>query len=1057
MPEDEKPKKGSVYSKRNSNGAAAPIVEIDSDPEFNAGPVQEEVKEKKKTKRKSGKRQARDSVDEDDSDASEKPRKKKLKTKETVRKPKGRSRSSNVNPLLEYFINLGPVSDADDSDNADEPSYEDSGSDADEGNKLGVAPVNKFSAYANRKGPSPSPPSGTGDTTEEANVLPRPVHIANRPPVSPKPAPNPDSDPDKTDPESDEEQPAFKLASKACDAYPPKACFPLSQVPAFTDSFFFFQELAPKPGFPVLPEHMLGPLVLDAEKGIRVPAAINTYLRDYQREGVKFFWERYNEGRGALLGDDMGLGKTIQVISFLSAIMKKDGVKTDRKRRRKHVAELQESKAWRKKKTLPLANETWPTCLIIAPSTVVGNWERELQKWGYFEVGSYIGAPEERKMVLNDFKLGRLDVVLTSIDLARRDIAALQDLAWSCIFVDEVHTVKNPKSKTSVAYNEFACIRRFGLTGTAIQNSYDELWTILDWTNPGAVGNRGEWRSFVSNPLKNGQSANASAEELTRARDVSLVLVDKLLPKFFLRRTKDIIADQLPQKSDEVVFCPLTKSQIRVYKQILAMDELQTVLRRDDPCPCGSKKRQQKCCIPFDKSAVFKFMSVLIKLSNHLGLILPTPNDTLEQLKRNRELQDVAFPNGGAPSYGVAMLDPKYCGKWKVLLTLLEDWRRDRTNKVLIFTKSVKLLEMMSHQLKVAGYGFLQLDGSTKQSERMPMIDRFHADRDVFIFLISTMAGGTGLNLTGANKVVIFDPNWNPAHDLQAMDRAFRFGQTRNVSVFRLLGAGSVEELIYARQVYKQQQMAIGYNASIQTRYFSGVQGDKSRQGELFGLKNIFKLHEGALQTRQVIEKAHLAELDWALVALEPKVNTKRTGDRDLADVDGKVEKEYSELKGLGALLFDDGLPPVKDNVEKTAVQGMYTHQNADLLVSSTIEQERIEELVQKRKKKKKSLASVRHHQVRQLGPPVRVHKWSKGPPKLEDRLKALLGLGMISNPSELPEFARDFTRNYTPQQRAELLNIIDDYKGDSDDDSQDGADQSMEIVQEPEDIEMDD
>ncbi|KAJ7347836.1 P-loop containing nucleoside triphosphate hydrolase protein [Mycena albidolilacea] len=158
-----------------------------------------------------------------------------------------------------------------------------------------------------------------------------------------------------------------------------------------------------------------------------------------------------------------------------------------------------------------------------------------------------------------------------------------------------------------------------------------------------------------------------------------------------------------------------------------------------------------------------------------------------------------------------------------MLLALLEDWR-DCTNKVLIFTKSVKLLEIMAHQLKVTSYSFLQLDGSTKQSEHelswvLALFTSLTSARygnnqyipqypDVLVFLISTMAGGTGLKLTGANKVVIFDSNWNPAHDLQALDYAFRFGQMCDVSVFRLLGAGSVEELIYVRQIYKQPPIA---------------------------------------------------------------------------------------------------------------------------------------------------------------------------------------------------------------------------------------------------------
>ncbi|KAG6329677.1 hypothetical protein ID866_9411, partial [Astraeus odoratus] len=241
---------------------------------------------------------------------------------------------------------------------------------------------------------------------------------------------------------------------------------------------------SPRPGFPLGPgQAHLGPLVLDRAKGVMVPASINTYLREYQRDGVRFFWGLYNEGRGGLLGDDMGL-----VISFLSAIMKKHGDDRDVDRRRNHVSELQDGPEWTQKRTLPPANALWPTCLVIAPSSVVQNWEREFRTWGYFEVGLYVGTPDQREGVLTDFKMGRLDVVITSFDLARRDIALLDDLAWSAVIVDEVHRVKNPRSKMTEAYHRFACQRRFGLTGTAIQNSYHELWTILDWTNPGRLG-----------------------------------------------------------------------------------------------------------------------------------------------------------------------------------------------------------------------------------------------------------------------------------------------------------------------------------------------------------------------------------------------------------------------------------------------------------------------------------------------------------------------------------------------------------------------------------------
>ncbi|KAJ6478557.1 RAD26-like SNF2 family DNA-dependent ATPase [Mycena vitilis] len=1068
MQADEKPKKGSVYSKRNFNSVADPII-VDSDSDFQEGPVPTEPKEKK-TKRKGMKRRGRGSMD-DESDEAEKPSKKRRKTKAVSRKAR-RSNSAGDNPLLEFFKNTDVHSDSseDEPDPEDEPTYdaEDDASEADD--EADKVAVNRFAAYAHRKLPTSLPACGSGDTTDEDSGTEHPFIVQKRKSVPPRSKSPPSGS--ETEPDSSSDLClAFNTpsSSKPKPKQPVEPKQPVDESETEPDSDFEFpfpmpspvtakeaEDMRPRPGFDIPPGQPLpGPMILDAAQKIQVPAAINTYLRDYQREGVRFFWERFNQGRGGLLGDDMGLGKTIQVISFLSAIMRKEGIKTDRNRRRKHVAELQEGKAWKKSRTLPPANGTWPTCLIIAPSTVVGNWEREFQTWGYFEVGKYIGTKAERKEVLEDFKKGRLDVVLTSLDLARRDIELLDELAWTCIFVDEVHTVKNPNSKTSVAYNEFQCVRRFGLTGTAIQNSYDELWTILDWTNPGRLGSPKQWRSFISNPLKVGQSATASEEQKTRRLDVSKTLVDKILPRFFLRRTKDVIAHQLPKKTDEIVFCPLTPSQIRVYKRILAMDELQAVIHRDDPCDCGSDKPQKHCCVPFNPAAIFQFMSVLIKLSNHLALILPCPNDTPEQLARNREWSEIAYPRGNAPSYKMGIMDPKLCGKWTVLLGLLKEWRGDPnvdpTNKVLIFTKSVKLLEMLSHRLNVESYKYLTLDGNTKQKDRMAIIDEFQRKPNVFVFLISTMAGGTGLNLTAANKVVIFDPNWNPAHDLQAMDRAFRFGQTRDVSVFRLLGAGSVEELIYARQVYKQQQMKIGYEASIQTRYFAGVQGDKANQGELFGLQNIFKLHEGGLSTKTAIEKAHLAELDWALESMDAsKVKAKKKSDIDILEVEGKLDKDHSDLKGLGALLFDD--MPTPQTGDKAAMRGMYTHKNTDLLVDSKIEQERTKDFKKARRKAKKSNVASGGSPAKQW-PPARVHTKYKSPAAnrwdLPSRVKALVGTGMITSADDLNTFAANF-RDFTAEQRAFVIDQCDKYQGSDDEMS---PDDGRVIEMEPEDI----
>ncbi|KAF9054254.1 P-loop containing nucleoside triphosphate hydrolase protein [Panaeolus papilionaceus] len=1054
-------KKG--YSKRNSQ-AASLLSDTESDPDFKAGAYVPTPAPKRKAKA-----------------AIEKAVSKKRKadsgnTSTTLQKVGG-------NPLLKYFGELDLQSaseDEDDEDPFDDFEVLDSASEG--RNRTSTSQV----ASSSKSGSAPEPiPVVDDDETEDESE----VDVQPQAPIMPPPKPVIVDD-DETEDESDEDwmsrpfpkpvassiKPSFYASDAESDTEPkgkPRVARPAILSPKPTPlvdesvteddsepNLVNLQYAKARPGFPLGKDQQLQKaLVLDKEQGIMIPAAINTYLREYQRDGVRFLWRQYNSCHGGLLGDDMGLGKTVQVISFLSAIMKKRGDKSDLNRRRNHVSKLQDGKEWRTKRKLPPANATWATCLIIAPSTVVHNWERELQTWGYFEVGIYTGTPKEREPVLRDFKLGRLDVVLTTFDVARMDIELLDDLAWSCIFVDEVHTVKNETSKKTQAYHQFQCLRRFGLTGTTIQNSYKEMWAILHWTNPGAVGTAKQWNGYVSKPLTWGQSTRATEEQRVKGLLVAQILRDDLLPNFFLRRTKEIIKDQLPKKLDQVVFCPLTKVQIAAYKHILETEAVTNLLSSREKCDCGSQKQRKNCCHRPVAGDVFRFMSALIKLSNHLALILPGPNDTPEQTLRNRELAEIAFPDGHIPKFGTAMMQAKYCGKWTTLEVLLKQWRTDRTNKVLIFTKSVKLLDMLEFHLSSRPYRFLKLDGSTKQQDRMPMIDEFNNDPEVFIFLISTLAGGTGLNLTGANKVVIFDPNWNPAHDLQAMDRAFRFGQTRDVDVFRLLGAGSIEELIYARQIYKQQQMAIGYDASVQTRYFEGVQGDNQNRGELFGVENIFKLHEDQLATKMAIEKAALAELDWALANSEGRKKTdKNNVASDLLEAGQKLEKEH---RGLAALLFDDTTPTPKkakqDGIQQTLrnIGVKYSHVNDEILLPSRIEAERTRgALMTKLKKagkskntkapaakkekekkgKKETEVPVQWPLRRNLKkaalpppPPPKVTNEDRLTKKLMSRRQALIALDFVKNPQDVPQFALQFARE-TKEAQQDMLQRLDDF-----------------------------
>ncbi|CCM04135.1 uncharacterized protein FIBRA_06297 [Fibroporia radiculosa] len=1041
-------KAASDRSRKFEHSEPIPLAE-DSDSDFNPGSFTYEPPKK-------GKKDKRVKVSAGTSIISHRKHKLRREHQTAIAKSSGSKLVTTTNPLLEYFATLDLHSASEDENQTDneEPSSEDEAGSAEE-NVQDIQPGTMLRTYTALMRPSEATrlrdhKNARSETEPESELecTTTSTALKRKSPESPFTIVQPqskrlrfeNSDNSVTESESELElAPAIegrnrsavhvKDYGQATKSGPKttKSTDTASDTESDSEAeVVLHRSLEPKPAFKLkLDQQTTGPLTLDNSHS--VPAQINTFLRDYQREGIRFFFERYKTRRGGILGDDMGL---------------KNGDKRDIDRRRKHVSRLQdEDPSWKRSRTLPPANDTWPTCLIISPSSVVGNWEREFETWGYFEVGIYTGLPKERADVLRDFKMGRLDVVVTSFETARNDIALLDDLAWSCIVIDEVHRVKNPRSALAAAFSRFICTIRFGLTGTAIQNSFQEFWTILDWANPGSVGTKNQWEGFVSRPLTVGQSKSATEEQRTKGILVAQILTDKLLPKFFLRRTKDIIKNQLPGKDDQVVFCPLTATQIEVYKRILNMEPVQNMMRKDEPCDCGSKEKRRKCCHPFDRGDLFRYLVTLIKISNHLALILPSPSDTPEQTARNRELSRIAFGNETIPKYGPSILTSRFCGKWTVLESLLEDWKKDALNKVLIFTKSIKLLEMLEFHLRsrseilpqftanaaddvdasnLLDTGYVKLDGSTKASDRMSLIDRFHEDPHVSVFLISTLAGGTGLNLTGANKVTRIGVSllFYPAHDLQAIDRAYRFGQTRSVSVFRLLGAGSIEELIYARQVYKQQQMQVGYNASFQTRYFEGVQGEKSKQGELFGLKNIFTLHESALATKKAVEKAVLSDFNWALANVDANKSGLKT--KHAAEANAKDD---DNLRGLDTLLFDDGIPEVEkkdDGIQKilSDVGVTYIHRNADLIAESAVEGHRFQSTMEVRKKSRKNTKQARGStaskaEVEEQWPPQRRHHKPKPTPeeRLKARLTSLIELGYIATAEHLSAFLERFMR----------------------------------------------
>ena len=682
---------------------------------------------------------------------------------------------------------------------------------------------------------------------------------------------------------------------------------------------------------------------LEYSAGI-IPASIAQYLRDYQVEGVKFLHQRFVYQKGCILGDDMGLGKTVQVAAFLTAAFGKTGDERDAKRMRK----------------MRRAGDSWyPKVLVICPGSLIQNWKNELDRWGWWHTDVFHGTGKED--VLQAAKAGMIEVMITTYTTYKNMQQSVNDVEWDCVVADECHVLKDRKSENTKAMDQINSLCRIGLTGTAIQNKYEELWTLLNWTNPGRFGTLREWNDAITKPLTVGQSHDATLKQLSLARTTAKKLVNNLLPDFFLRRMKTLIAHQLPKKSDKVVFCPLTDVQRESYENFL--DGEQACLIRDagEPCDCGSEKKQGWCCyqtLPTGehwRQLVFPCIMTMQKLSNHLTLLIPSLVDSDGKQSSDLKWLKSCMPDRWEELYRnrdsmLSLANPEFCGKWKILRKLLRFWH-ENGDKVLVFSHSVRLLRILQHLFHNTSYNVSYLDGQLGYEERQRVVDDFNTDPGQFVFLISTKAGGVGLNITSATKVVIFDPHWNPAYDLQAQDRAYRIGQTRDVDVFRLVSAGTIEEIVYARQVYKQQQANIGYNASNERRYFKGVQKDSSRKGEIFGLANLFTFNADQIMLREIVNKTNIAEAKAGvnLIDIEmTKVETEEDDEPGLKREDkGDEDSGMSQLAELlTAENQEDLLRKKKKKKPKSdAVAAIlssagveYTHENSEVIGTSRVE-----------------------------------------------------------------------------------------------------------------------
>lgn len=531
-----------------------------------------------------------------------------------------------------------------------------------------------------------------------------------------------------------------------------------------------------------------------------VDPVIGKHLRDHQREGVKFLYEcvmgmRSFNGEGAILADDMGLGKTLQTIALLWTLLKQNPVYEDP----------------------PVAQKV----LIVCPVTLTQNWRKEIRKWlGNERVGVFIY--DDKKKRLTDFTMGKAySVMIVGYEKLRTVQEHLTKGAGvDIIIADEGHRLKTLQNKSGQAIQSLNTAKRIILSGTPIQNDLREFFAAVDLVNPGILGT---FKAFVrefEGPIVRSRQPEATKKDIEKgeARNEEL---RNLTSMFILRRTADILARYLPPKTEYVLFCSPTPTQANIYRNVLASPMFQYAMGNSN------------------SESALQLITILKKLCNSPSLLSKNGGD--EQSSNDT----ISTLLSSLPPKILRQFTPSSSSKIRVLDQLLHNIHTGTSEKVVLVSNYTSTLNLLATLLSSLSLPYLRLDGSTPVQKRQTLVDDFNRlpANDCFAFLLSAKAGGTGLNLIGASRLVLFDVDWNPATDIQAMARIHRDGQKRHCRIYRFLLKGSLEEKIWQRQVTK-----IGLADSVMERK------DNVSQFSREELKDLFRLDETSIcQTHELM------------------------------------------------------------------------------------------------------------------------------------------------------------------------------------------------------------
>ncbi|CAI9108802.1 OLC1v1008493C4 [Oldenlandia corymbosa var. corymbosa] len=505
-------------------------------------------------------------------------------------------------------------------------------------------------------------------------------------------------------------------------------------------------------------------------------------LRRYQQEGINWlaFLKRFN--LHGVLCDDMGLGKTLQA----SAIVASD------------VAE----------RAFANSDNHYPPSIIICPSTLVAHWVYEIEKFidnSVLTTLQYVGSAQDRISLQSQFD--KHNVIVTSYDVVRKDIDYLKELFWNYCILDEGHIIKNSKSKVTIAVKQLKSQHRLILSGTPIQNNVLDLWSLFDFLMPGFLGTERQFQATYGKPLLAARDSKCSAKD-AEAGALAMEALHKQVMPFLLRRTKDEVLSDLPEKIIQDRYCDLSPLQLKLYEQFSGShvkQEISSMVKVHDS-DAGEVNRSTK-----PSSHVFQALQYLLKLCSHPLLVLPekfpeTLSPTMSEL----------FP--GRTDYSSELHNIHHSPKLVALQEILEECGIGiegsnsegsvgvGEHRVLIFAQHKALLDIIERDLfrvHMKNVTYLRLDGSVEPEKRFDIVKAFNSDPTIDALLLTTHVGGLGLNLTSADTLVFMEHDWNPMRDHQAMDRAHRLGQKKVVNVHRLIMRGTLEEKVMSLQRFK--------------------------------------------------------------------------------------------------------------------------------------------------------------------------------------------------------------------------------------------------------------